>query len=195
MAGAITSRAEQLYRSLDDDERDAVRRLFEQLVVINPDGEPTRRPASRTEVVRDLDAASVGPVVDRWVDARLLSLDRHRQTREPTVEVAHEALLREWPRLRGWMDADRDVLIALGQLREAAAGWDALDRDPGALYRGARLQVALDATASRSATLADREREFLDASREARDAEAARGRPPRRCARCESTDGCGCSSW
>ncbi len=168
VTGAITSRAEQLYRSLEDDERAAVRRVFEQLVVIHPDGEPTRRPAVRAELVRDEDAASLGAVIDRWADARLLSLDRHRLTREPTVEVAHEALLREWPRLRRWIDEDRDVLIALGQLREAAAGWTAVDRDPGALYRGARLQVALDATADRAGALAPAEREFLDASCAAR---------------------------
>ena len=171
VAGAITSRAEQLYRSLEDDERAAVRRVFEHLVVINPDGEPTRRPAARAELVRDEGAASLGAVIDRWADARLLSLDRHRQTREATVEVAHEALLREWPRLGRWIDENRDVLVALGQLREAAAGWEAVDRDPGALYRGARLQVALDATASRTGTLASAEREFLDASCAARDEE------------------------
>lgn len=171
VTGAITSRAEQLYRSLEDDERAAVRRVFERLVVINPDGEATRRPAARAELVRDEGAASVGAVIDRWADARLLSLDRQRQTREPTVEVAHEALLREWPRLRHWIDEDRDLLVALGQLRDAAAGWTAVDRDLGALYRGARLQVALDATASRTGTLAYAEREFLDASCAARDEE------------------------
>jgi WD40 repeat protein len=171
VTGAVTSRAESLYQSLGDDERAAVRRVFEHLVVINPDGEPTRRPAARAELVRDEHAASLGAVIDRWADARLLSLDRHRQTREPTVEVAHEALLREWPRLRRWIDEGRDVLVALGQLRDAAAGWTAVDRDPGALYRGARLQVALDATAPRTGTLAQAEREFLDASVAARDEE------------------------
>lgn len=171
VTGAITSRAEQLYRSLEDHERAAVRRVFERLVVINPEGEPTRRPVARAELVRGAEASALGAVIDQWADSRLLSLDRHRQTREPTVEVAHEALLREWPRLRRWIDEDRDVLIALGQLREAASGWIAVDRDPGALYRGARLQVALDATASRTGTLTRTEQEFLDASCAARDEE------------------------
>ena len=69
VTGAITSRAEQLYRSLEDDERAAVRRVFEQLVVINPDGEPTRRPAARAELVRDLDA-TVGRPRDRSMGGR-----------------------------------------------------------------------------------------------------------------------------
>lgn len=167
LSGAIAARADALYRSLDDDQRAAVRRLFGQLVVVHPESEPTRRRATRAELVADdpdLDA-----VIDRWADARLLSLDRHRQSRLPTVEPAHEALLREWPRLRRWIDEDREALLVLGHLREAVASWADLDRDPGGLYRGARLQLALDSLDS--ATLAPQDREFLDASRAARAAE------------------------
>ena len=165
--GAIASRAEALYRTLEDDDRAAVRRLFHQLVVVNADGEPTRRRATRTELTTadpGLDA-----LIDRWADARLLSLDRHRQSRLPTVEPAHEALLREWPRLRRWIEEDREGLLVLGGLREAALSWEQLDLDSGALYRGARLQVALD-TLDRT-TLGEREQAFLDASGAARDAE------------------------
>jgi WD40 repeat protein/DNA-binding SARP family transcriptional activator len=165
--GAIASRAESLYLELDDDERAAVRRLFEQLVVVGPEGEPTRRRAVRSELARGDRTMDV--LIDRWAEARLLSLDRHRQSRLPTVEPAHEALLREWPRLRRWIEEDREALLVLGHLREAAAGWVDLGRDPGALYRGARLQVALDTLDVE--TLAAQERELLDASRAAREAE------------------------
>ena len=92
-------------------------------------------------------------MVEAWAQARLLTLDRHPATREPTVEVAHEALLREWPRLRGWIDQDREAILAMGQLRDAAKSWAELDRDPGALYRGARLEVTLEVTESRLDTL------------------------------------------
>lgn len=169
LTGAIASRAEALYRSLDDDEQAGVRRLFEQLVVVNSDGEPTRRRATRAEATADDPA--LDPLIDRWADARLLSLDRHRQSRLPTVEPAHEALLREWPRLRNWINEDRDALLVLGHLREAAASWIALDRDGGALYRGARLQAALDMLPN--AALGAQERQFLEASVEARAAEQA----------------------
>ena len=98
MDGAIASRAESLYRSLDDDERTAVRRLFERLVVVGADDEPTRRRAARTELTGVPADPSVETAIEAWAHARLLSLDRHPQTREPTVEIAHEALLREWPR-------------------------------------------------------------------------------------------------
>ena len=167
LSGAIASRAEALYQSLDHDDRAAVRRLFHQLVVVNVDGEPTRRRATRAEV----SAGDQGSdrLIDRWADARLLSLDRHRQSRLPTVEPAHEALLREWPRLRRWIEEDRESLLVLGGVREAASSWEELDHDPGSLYRGARLQVALDAVDP--ATLGPRERQFLDASQTAQEAE------------------------
>ncbi len=111
-------------------------------MVIDADDEPTRRRAARDELSEAAADGSVDAAVDRWASARFLSLDRHPRSRVPTVEIAHEALLREWPRLRRWIDQDRDTLMVLGHLREAAASWVELDRDPGALYRGAQLQVA-----------------------------------------------------
>jgi WD40 repeat protein/DNA-binding SARP family transcriptional activator len=173
---AIATRAEALYRSLDDGARDGVRRLFERLVVVGAEVEPTRRRALRSEL-----AAAAGPAADEvldvievWARARLLTLDRHPESREPTVEVAHEALLRDWPRLCAWLEEDREEIVALGHLREAAASWADLDRDPGGLYRGARLGVALDISEGRSGSLPALEREFLDASREERDREQQR---------------------
>ena len=168
--GAIASRAELLYRDLDDDERAAVRRIFERLAVVGAEGEPTRRRATRAELSGLSGDVSVDAVVDRWAQARLLTLDRHPQTRVPTVELAHEALLRRWPRLREWIAEDREAIVTLGRLRDAAAGWHELGRDQGALYRGARLDVALD-VAEHHGDLAPPERDFLDASRDARDRE------------------------
>ncbi|MDQ3738481.1 MAG: winged helix-turn-helix domain-containing protein [Actinomycetota bacterium] len=169
--GAIASRAELLYSTLDDVERAAVRRMFERLVVVGAEVEPTRRRAARTELSGLSADLSMDAAIDRWAQARLLTLDRHPQTRVPTVELAHEALLRKWPRLGDWVAADREVIVTLGHLREATAGWVELGRDPGALYRGTRLGVALDAIEGRADALPEREREFLDASRQERDRE------------------------
>jgi WD40 repeat protein/DNA-binding SARP family transcriptional activator len=173
---AIAARAEELYCSLDDQARDGVRRLFERLVVVGTEGEPTRRRALRSELADVLDGLSDEPadVIEVWAQARLLTLDRHPESREPTVEVAHEALLREWPRLRGWLETDREEIVALGQLREAAASWIELDRDAGALYRGARLDAALEVTEARARALPPPERDFLGASRAGRDRERQR---------------------
>jgi WD40 repeat protein/DNA-binding SARP family transcriptional activator len=165
--GAIATRAEELYLSLDDTDRQQVRELFERLVVVDADGEPTRRRAGREELQTSASA------VDRWAAARLLTLDVHPQTRAPTVEVAHEALVREWPRLRQWIEDDRSELIVLGRLRDSAATWADLDHDPSALLRGAALEAALAVAGSRPA-LAPMDAAYLEESRAARDAEQAR---------------------
>jgi len=171
--GAIAARAEDLYRTLDDDERRAIRRLFTHLVVVGPEGEPTRRRADRAEVVGEPPDAALDAAVDRWAAARLLTLDRDPRTRRPTVEPAHEALLREWPRLVDWIEEDREALLVLGRLREAAAAWVADDRDAAALYRGARLAVAVDVADRHPALIGTTEADFLAAALAARDEEEA----------------------
>lgn len=172
--GAIALRAEALYRSLQPDQQHAVQRLFERLVTVTPDEPPTRRPAARGELVAVGDfGRALDAVIDRWTAARLLSVDRHPRSRVPTVELAHEALLREWPRLHGWIEASREDLAVLGHLRDAAAGWEQLDHDPGALYRGARLDRALDVVAAGDRELPQVEQAFLSASRAQRDQEEA----------------------
>jgi WD40 repeat protein/DNA-binding SARP family transcriptional activator len=167
VGGAIASRAERLWASLDDAERDVVRRVFERLVVLSADGEPTRRRAARTELDALGDGRAVEAVVDGWAQARLLTLDRDPRTRVPTVEIAHEALLRAWPRLSAWVEEDREAIVAHDRLREATATWLDLGRDPGALYQGARLEVVLDDPLLRPEDLPAPEREFLAASAEA----------------------------
>jgi WD40 repeat protein/DNA-binding SARP family transcriptional activator len=171
VGGAIASRAERLYSSLDDGELVAVRRMFERLVVVGTEGEPTRRRAARTELSGLGADRNVEAVIDQWTQARLLTLDRDPRTRVPTVELAHEALLREWPRLRSWIEEDREAILALGRLREAARTWVELGRDPGSLYRGARLEITLDNAGFGNADLPEPEREFLEASKDARDLE------------------------
>ena len=191
--GAIASRAESLYSASDERERATIRRLFERLVAVVAEGAPTRRRAARTELSGTGGEPGIDEVIDRWVEARLLTLDRHPQTRVPTVEVAHEALLREWPRVRGWIEEDREALMVLGRLREAAASWEDLGRDHGALYRGARLDGALEVTTNRLYELPAPEREFVTASVEGAIARRARHSIASR-ARRERTGG-SVSSW
>ena len=94
-------------------------------------------------------------------DERLVTLG------EDEVEVAHEALLREWPRLRGWLEEDAQGRRLHAHLREAARGWEAAERDPGELYRGARLAAALEWAAGHDGELNAVERDFMAASRAA----------------------------
>ncbi len=137
LEGSIASRAEQLL--VDDDDSDAVRRIFIRLVRLGDGVEDTRRRARRAELPASprLDA-----LLDSFGAARLLTFDRDPVTREPTVEVAHEALITSWPRLRGWLNDDRDNLRSVERLRVAAESWERAKRDPSELYRGARLELA-----------------------------------------------------
>lgn len=173
VGGAIATRAEKLFQSMGVG-REVMRDVFEQLVVIGPEGEPTRRPTPWTELAEVVDDQDLDDLVEPWVRARLLSRDRHPTTREPTIEVAHEVLFREWPRLRRWVEASRAAIVATGHLREDARTWESLDRDPGALYRGAKLAAVLELLRGRTETLPAGPRSFLDASTEARDRRRAR---------------------
>ena len=90
---------------------------------------------------------------------------------DQTVEVAHEALIREWPTLREWLGQDREGLRLHRRLTDAAAEWEVAERDPGLLYRGARLAQAVEWAGSRTTELNAGERAFLDAGREQADTE------------------------
>ncbi|MGW8062502.1 nSTAND1 domain-containing NTPase [Streptomyces ziwulingensis] len=159
LRGAVVRTAEEVYGGLGASQADLARRVLLRLVAPG-DGTPdTRRPAEHAEL--DLgDPAGTRDVLDRLVRARLLTLD------DGTVELAHEALITAWPRLRGWIDAERDRLRVHRALSEAARTWLALGREGAALYAGSRLTAAHDAFPHdhRSTELTAVEREFLGAS-------------------------------
>jgi WD40 repeat protein len=83
---------------------------------------------------------------------------------EDTAEVAHEALIREWPQLREWLSQDREGIILHRRLTESAHEWELLDRDADAVYRGARLAQANEWSTFNPNALNAQERMFLDAS-------------------------------
>jgi flagellar basal body-associated protein FliL len=99
----------------------------------------------------------MGTVVQILADARLITLS------EDTAEVAHEALIREWPTLRAWLDEDREGLRLHQHLAESAQEWERLSRDPDALYRGARLVHAREWADAHPGALIPLERSFLEA--------------------------------
>jgi WD40 repeat protein len=118
---------------------------------------------------RELDALGVASgAIDAVVDAygrhRLLTFDREPSSREPTVEIAHEALLDAWPRLSGWIDGGREDLRQERRLARAAAEWRAADRDRSFLLRGARLEQAAAWAAATDLAIGRRERAYVKAS-------------------------------
>ena len=148
-----------------DPERQAIaRRVLLRLTQPGEGAEDTRRRAERRELVtRPEEEAAVDGVVNALAEARLVTTGRDEVTGEPVVEVTHEALIRGWPELRGWIDEDRDRLRAERRLSDAAAEWDRGGRDEGALYRGARLAAWQERDTSELTPL---ERDYLDASNE-----------------------------
>ena len=110
-------------------------------------------------------------MIETYRANRLLVTDYHPISREPTVEVAHEALLREWPRLREWLDEDRDAIRVRRGIAVAAGEWREQGRDESVLFRGQRLVSADDITSR--LTLAPGEQEFLAVSHQLADREQA----------------------
>jgi WD40 repeat protein/transcriptional regulator with XRE-family HTH domain len=158
--GAIAAAAEEVYGRLTPDQATTARRLL--LALISPgDGTPdTRRPVRRADL-REWPDREVPVVLERLVRARLVTLD------EENAELAHDALITGWPRLREWIEHNRERLRQHRHLSEAARVWQEHGHDPGTLYRGARLAVAdaLFTRGKRDDDLTGRERAFLCASR------------------------------
>ena len=170
--GALGATAEAIYEDLLPVEQAAAKQVFLRLFTLGEGDEDTRRRVQRSELV-SLEGIS-GPatiVIETYGRHRLLAFDRHPVTRAPTVEVAHEALLREWSRLRTWIgDRRSDVRLHL-QLADEAAEWIGAGRDPEYLPTGGRLEHFADRAASTDLLLTGVERAFLDAGADQRDRE------------------------
>jgi WD40 repeat protein/class 3 adenylate cyclase/energy-coupling factor transporter ATP-binding protein EcfA2 len=161
--GAIAKTAETVYReALRPAQQTLARNIFLRLTELGEGTEDTRRRARVGELTpRREKAADVEEVLRVLVEARLIT------TGEGTVEVAHEALIRHWPTLRAWLDEDREGRLVHRRLTEAAQEWETLGREPGALYRGARLAAATEWAELHDDELNELEREFLSAGHEA----------------------------
>jgi DNA-binding SARP family transcriptional activator/WD40 repeat protein len=158
--GAVARLAERAYQGLDDERRELARRVLLRLAGAGEGDAVVRRRVPLAELEADRD--------ERIADVlAALAADRLVTIGAGEVEVAHEALLREWPRLRGWLEEDAEGRRLHRQLGAAAREWDAGGRDAGDLYRGARLASALDWSAAHESELNQSERAFLADSRAA----------------------------
>jgi WD40 repeat protein/DNA-binding SARP family transcriptional activator len=172
--GALAQRAEAVYGSLAADEQVAARRVMLRLTQPGDGTADTRRRVAFAELVsRPEERATVDRVVGTLTDARLLTTGGVPDG-AGHVEVAHEALIRGWPRLRAWIDEDRAGLLVHRRLTAAAAQWIRLEEEPGALYRGVQLSEAAAWAERGGADTNPVERAFLTASLEAQSAERRR---------------------
>ncbi|MDX8030676.1 hypothetical protein SK803_10670 [Lentzea sp. BCCO 10_0856] len=159
---ALAQSAEAAYLALDSEQQAIARKIFLRLTALGEGTEDTKRRVNRESLDNDDDTLFV---LDHLARARLITLD------DTSVDLAHEAVIRSWPRLSGWLTANRDGLRVHHQITEATATWESLNHDSGALYRGVRLALAREWATGDADEMSARERRFLDASIEAEEAE------------------------
>jgi len=170
--GALARRAEEIYTGLSPEQQELTHQLFLRLVTLGEGVEDTRRRVQRTELIPvGGDMHTLDAVINTYSQYRLLTLDRDSITRAPTVEVAHEALIRTWGRLRQWLDASRDDLRLQRRMAAAAAEWVVSGHERSFLASGARLEQFASWAEETHLTLNAEERAYLDASLAERDAQ------------------------
>ena len=169
VGGAIAQSADTLFEvTFDDAQQRAAKRLLLRLITPGEGTADTRRRLPFDELERDGEPEVMASVVSEFVSARLLAVD------DKTVEIAHEALIGGWPRLRDWIDGERANLRFRHRIGRAATEWETSDRDPDLLWRGTPLATALDWAADHGHSLDRLERDFIDSSEAARVAEESR---------------------
>lgn len=186
VSGALALRAEELYASFEPAGQEATRQLFLRLVTLGEGVSDMNMSQDTRRRVRQSEVEGLSVIGDQYVDNRLpitahrspisaygryrlLTFDQDPTTREPTIEVAHEALLREWPRLRRWLADSRDDVRLQRQLALAAAEWVEANKENGFLLRGGRLDMFAEWKESSSLALTQTEQEFLRVSLKARE--------------------------
>lgn len=156
---AVTRQADLVHDGLTPGARKAARQLLLRMVHVSEDFEDTRRRVDLAELTAarpEAEAAHVAAALDALAGARLITVD------DRTAQIAHEALLRSWPRLRAWIDEDRRGLLIHRQLTDAAREWHRT-HDRTVLYGGPRLATARErfADAGHRAALTPAEKSFL----------------------------------
>jgi WD40 repeat protein/DNA-binding SARP family transcriptional activator len=166
--GAIAKSAETVFQKLPAVQQTIARSIFLRLTELGEGTQDTRRRAALSELITHPELRpSVEAVLQTLADARLITVGKD------IAEVAHEALIREWPTLRQWLAEDREGLKVHRRLTDAAQEWEALSREPSELYRGARLAQAVEWAAGHLSELNALEHEFLEASQAQATQEAA----------------------
>ncbi len=168
VAQAIAQSAESIYTSLPPAQRDIARDLFLRLTAVEEMALETRRRLTHLELA---DAAQVGPVLERLAQARLVTVSAE------SIQLSHEAIIRQWPTLQQWLNQNRHCLIIHQHTADEALNWDARGRDSSLLYRGSRLVEALACLPTSLLQFTPLEQAFLEAGQAA---EVAAGRRARR---------------
>jgi hypothetical protein len=163
---SIAQTADSVYANLSLEQQAIVRNIFLRLTALGEGTEDTRRRATLTELLSsNADKEAVLNVLDLLAHKRLVILNE--ETGHTHAEVSHEALIREWPTLRTWLNENRNGLRIHRQLTEAAKIWGAHEEDTSYLYRGTRLAQVKEWVVQPEISLNTLELRFLNASQTA----------------------------
>lgn len=175
VSGSMTRRADEIFLMMNKDVRKVTEQVFLRLVSLGEGTEDTRRRVTMSELLSiEGDKRAIQQVLDTFGKRRLLAFDIDLKTRVPTVEIAHEALIRNWIQLREWLTANRDTLRAQRQLASAMHEWVENNRDSSFLAIGVRLGQFETLLGNSSVALNADEQEYLTASMQRREREHLR---------------------
>ncbi|NMF66620.1 nSTAND1 domain-containing NTPase [Brasilonema octagenarum] len=155
----LAKHADEVLKNLSEEEKQQAQRVFIQLVRPGEGTEDTRRVATRNEVGNE----NWG-LVKRLADERLLVTGWDEIEKIETVEIVHEALIREWGTLREWIEANREFRIWQERLKQEMRDWENSNKNPEALLQGTRLAVAQDWYKQRGDELTPRELDLITGS-------------------------------
>lgn len=139
LQGALEKRANEVFESFDLHDQKRFRQIFLSLVNLGEGSEDTRRRVKLSELLAK-DHARTTKILETLTakDSRLV-VTTGALGGDSFVEVAHETIIRSWPRLREWLDADRTDLRMHRRLIEDVEQWSSQHCDKSYLLRGARL--------------------------------------------------------
>ncbi|MEA5550488.1 hypothetical protein VB713_05765 [Anabaena cylindrica UHCC 0172] len=160
--GALARHADEKYGNLTNKDKEKVRRIFIQLVLPGEGTEDTKRLATRAEVGEEN-----WDLVTRLANERLVV--SNTKDRIDTVEIVHEALIRAWSNLQGWIEDNRAFRVWQERLKAAMRQWEFIDNDDSALLRGVALSEAESWLQQRLEEISSSERVFIKTSAELRD--------------------------
>jgi WD40 repeat protein/uncharacterized caspase-like protein len=167
LKGALERKAQSLYESLSNEEKDCAQWIFLSLAQLGEGTEDTRRRVRKTDlIVPQYPAPLVEKTLQTLTAAKLTIVNTGSISAqsEITVEIAHEVLIRYWSTLRQWLEEERDRLRLQRQIERAADEWNISGRQADYLLRGTRLEEAQIVYSSRSDKFSQTSREFIEAS-------------------------------
>jgi WD40 repeat protein len=161
IGGVLASRAEEFLKANPDDEKALRRLLTLRLAMVPPEGEPVRRPTMREECTEAEWSLAARLAEHPW---RLVVMGEREADKRIIAEVAHEALLRAWPRLAQWLREEREFLVFKGEAERAERRWRDLGRADRALLTGFDLARAEEWLQARSEDLSGEVTGFVQRS-------------------------------